>query len=197
MTTPLPFSWPYALLFWPVYIWVFIPELRLARRTRITSPAPVEDRGSARVLLLGFGFSSTAAFLLAFFAPAATLWRFRPVFFSLGVIALLAGSLLRRACFRELGRFFTGVVTIQPEHRLVDTGPYRWVRHPSYSAGLLILLGIGLSLTNWLSIAVCVVVGFAAYTYRARVEEQALLVALGDPYARFMESRKRFVPFVY
>jgi protein-S-isoprenylcysteine O-methyltransferase Ste14 len=189
--------WPYLLVFWSVYFWVFVPEFGLLKKTRIAGPAPVEDRGSLRVVALAFGLSSTAAYLLAFLVPNATIRSFRVPCFLLGVLALAAGSVLRRRCFLELGRFFTGAVTIQPDHRLVDTGPYRFVRHPSYSAALLILLGIGLALTNWLSIAVCVVVGLLGYSYRARVEEQALLSALGPPYAEFMASRKRFIPFVY
>jgi protein-S-isoprenylcysteine O-methyltransferase Ste14 len=196
MTTPLPFTWPYLLVFWPVFVWVFIPEFRLLRRTPLTA-APAEDRGSLRVVMIAFGFSTTAAYLLAFLAPGATIQAFRLAFFFLGVLFLVAGGLLRRHCFRVLGHFFTGTITIQPDHRVIDSGPYRWVRHPSYTAALLILSGIGLALTNWISVAVCVVVGFVAYSYRARVEEQALLRALGPPHAQFMASRKRFIPFIY
>jgi protein-S-isoprenylcysteine O-methyltransferase len=195
--TPLPFVWPYALVFWPVYAWVFVPEFGLLKKTRVAGPAPVEDRGSIRVVVLAFALSSAAAYLFAFFVPRATILPFRAACFFLGILALAAGTLLRRRCFLELGRFFTGAVTIQADHRVIDTGPYRFVRHPSYSAALLILLGIGLALTNWLSIAVCVVVGLLGYSYRAHVEEQALLAALGAPYAEFMASRKRFIPFVY
>ena len=197
MITPLPFVWPYLVVFWPVYLWVFAPEFGLLKKTRVAGPAPVEDRGSIRVVVLAFGLSSTAAYLLAFFAPGATIRSFRVPCFLVGVLALVAGSVLRRRCFLELGKFFTGAVTIQSDHRLIDTGPYRFVRHPSYSAALLILLGIGLALTNWLSIAVCVVVGLLGYSYRAHVEEQALLSALGTSYAEFMATRKRFIPFVY
>src|SRR5262249_29262104 len=112
------------------------------------------------------------------------------------VSALVSGSLLRRHCFRVLGAFFTGAVTIQSDHRVVDAGAYRWVRHPSYSAALLIVLGIALSLGNWLGSGVALAAAFPAYSYRARVEEQALLASLGDPYARFMATRKRFIPFI-
>jgi protein-S-isoprenylcysteine O-methyltransferase Ste14 len=197
MTTPLPFTWPYALVFWPVYVWVFLPEMRLLRRTPGGTAAPAEDRGSLRVLVVGFGLAIFAAFLLAFFAPWATLPGKRWVWFSIGVLSLASGGLLRRHCFRVLGEFFTGAVTIQSDHRVIDSGAYRWVRHPSYTAALLIVLGIAVSLGNWLSVIVSFPLAFLAYSYRAHVEEQALLSSLGAPYAHFMAARKRFIPFIW
>jgi protein-S-isoprenylcysteine O-methyltransferase Ste14 len=98
---------------------------------------------------------------------------------------------------RVLGTFFTGAVTIQADHRVIESGAYRWVRHPSYSAALLVVLGIALCLSNWLSAAVSFAIAFLAYSYRAHVEEQALLSSLGAPYGQFMASRKRFIPFIF
>jgi protein-S-isoprenylcysteine O-methyltransferase Ste14 len=194
---PLPFTWPYLLAFWPVYIWVFIPEMRLLRRTPRGAHAPPEDRGSLRVLMLGFSSALLAAFALPFVVPHATLPGNRFVWFVLGVLTLVCGSLLRRHCFRVLGAFFSGVVTTQADHRVIDSGAYRWVRHPSYSAALLVVLGVALSFGNWIGVVLSFVIAFLAYSYRAHVEEQALLTSLGDPYARFLATRKRFVPFVW
>jgi protein-S-isoprenylcysteine O-methyltransferase Ste14 len=196
MTMPLPFTWPYALLFWLVDLWVFIPEFRLLSRTPMSTATPPEDRGSLRVLLAGFNLAVVAAFLLPFVAPQAALPGNRLVWFFLGVLTLFSGGLLRRHCFRELGKFFTGVVTVQADHRVIESGAYRWVRHPSYSAALLIVLGIAVSVGNWLSVVVSFVLAFLAYSYRAHIEEKALLASLGAPYARFMDTRKRFIPFI-
>ena len=197
MTTPLPFAWPHALIFWAVYVWVFVPEFRILGRTSLSRPTPVEDRGSLRVLTFGFSAAVMAAFLFPFAAPWAELPGRRAVWFFVGVLLMIAGSLLRRHCFRVLGRFFTGAVTIQEGHRVIDTGAYRWVRHPSYSAALIIVLGIATAPGNWIGVVVAFAVALAGYSYRARVEERALLASLGDPYARFMASRKRFIPFLW
>jgi len=196
LTTPLPFTWPYNLVYWTIHVWVFAPEILVVRRaTRGVIPA--EDHGSLRVVLaLGF-VAMLAAFLLPFLVPWATLPGNRVACFCAGLITLVAGSLLRRHCFRELGAFFTGAVTIQANHRVVDTGAYRWVRHPSYSAALLMTLGIAIAMGNWLGVAASFAIAFVAYAYRANVEERALLDALGEPYAAFMEKRKRFIPLVY
>ena len=193
---PLPFTWPYLLVFWPVYVWVFIPEFRVVSPA-VKTPVPAEDRGSLRVLMIGFAVATLAAFLLPFVVPWAILPGNRIFWFFLGVLILISGSLLRRHCFRVLGEFFTGTVTIQTGHRIIDSGAYRWVRHPSYSAAMLIILGIATSAGNWLGIIVSMAVAFSAYSYRAHVEEQALLSSLGTPYAQFMATRKRFIPFVW
>jgi len=195
--TPLPFVWPWTLLFWPVYLWVFLPEFRIVARSPLTTPAPAEDRGSLRVIMVGFSLATLGAFVLAFAVPDATLPGPRTAWFFAGVATLVLGSLLRRHCFRVLGTFFTGAVTIQAGHRVVESGAYRWVRHPSYSAALLIVLGIALSLGNWLGLVVSLIVAFVVYSYRAHVEEKALLSSLGAPYARFLATRKRFIPFIY
>jgi protein-S-isoprenylcysteine O-methyltransferase Ste14 len=197
MVRPLPFTWPYALIFWAVYTWVFIPEFRLLGRSPLRTPAPAEDRGSLRVVVMGFNVAAMAAFVIPFVFPQAALPGNRFAWFYAGIVTLVAGSLLRRHCFKVLGRFFTGAVKIQEDHRVIESGAYRWVGHPSYSAALLIVLGMSLSLGSWLSVVVAMAVAFFAYSYRARVEEQALLAKLGAPYAQFMSTRKRFVPYVF
>ena len=196
MPLPLPFTWPHLLVFWAVYIWAFIPEFRIVRAARST-PEPAEDRGSLRVVLLTFNIAIIAAFILPFIARRAALPGNRSAWYYAGVLTLYCGSRLRRHCFRALGTFFTGTVQIQSGHQVVDGGAYRWLRHPSYSAALLMVLGITLALGNWLSVAVCFIMTASAYSYRAHVEEHALLASLGAPYARFMATRKRFVPFIY
>jgi protein-S-isoprenylcysteine O-methyltransferase Ste14 len=177
-------------------MWVFAAEYRVLGGTPITRPAPTEDRGSLRVVLIGFALSMFAAFYFPFAMPWAALPGPPLIWFAAGLVSMVAGSLLRRHCFRVLGAFFTGAVTIQKEHRVIDTGAYRFVRHPSYTAGLLILLGVAVAGGNGLGALVAFVVAWLAYWYRARVEEQALLAALGEPYARFMATRKRFIPFI-
>jgi protein-S-isoprenylcysteine O-methyltransferase Ste14 len=170
--------------------------MRLLERTPRGPRAPAEDRGSLRIVILGFASGMFLAFRLAFGVRGAALpWP--PVWFVLGLATMVAGALLRRHCFRVLGRFFTGAVTIQADHRLIDTGAYRFLRHPSYSAALLIIVGFATALGNWASVLAAFVCAFCGYAWRARVEERALLAALGEPYARFMAARKRFIPLLY
>jgi len=138
----------------------------------------------------------SALSLFAFLVPWATMRPHRVSIFWAGIILMLAGTGLRRHCFRMLGSSFTGAVIVRPNQSVVERGAYRWVRHPSYTAGLLIFLGAGLALTNWLSVLTIVIFTVAVYGYRVKVEERELVATLGEPYLAYMRRTKRFVPFV-
>jgi protein-S-isoprenylcysteine O-methyltransferase Ste14 len=88
-------------------------------------------------------------------------------------------------------------VRASADQAVVTRGAYAIVRHPSYTAGILLNTGIGIALGSWASAGIQAVASFAAYSYRIAVEERALLVAIGEPYRQFMSTRKRLIPFVY
>ena len=189
---PLPFVWPYALIFWVVMVWAFFPESILARRAR-KGPTPPTDLGSTRLILGATQLAMVIALVAAFFVRP---FPSRLSLFWVGMVLLVAGSALRRHCFRVLGQWFTYAVMVVNDQRVVDRGAYRWVRHPSYTGGLLMFTGIGLALGNWVSVAVLTLTTIAVYAYRVKVEERALIESIGEPYRTYMASRKRFIPFV-
>ena len=194
MIRPLPFVWPYALVFWAVELWAFYPEfsvLRSAKRSGNT-----QDAKSLQVILRGLNAAYFIAFAIAF-APWMQILYYRTAMFFIGVALMVAGSLLRRHCFRQLGASFTGDVRATSEQKVVTSGAYSLLRHPSYTAAIILNIGIGLSLGSWASVLVLVVTSLAVYSYRISVEERALLAAIGQPYELFMRSRKRLIPFLY
>lgn len=71
------------------------------------------------------------------------------------------------------------------------------MRHPIYAGAMLVMLGVGLALGNWLSLALCVLLPLAAYVARIRVEEAALEDALGDAYRQYERGKSRLVPGVW
>ena len=105
--------------------------------------------------------------------------------------------MLRWYAIIYLGRFFTVNVAIAADHRLIDGGPYRFVRHPSYSGALMVFLGLGLCIGNWLSVAVMIVPISLVFIWRIHVEEAALLQGLGDSYREYMGRTKRLIPSIY
>lgn len=195
---PLPFVWPYWLLFWTVFLWAFSPEYRIVRNARkpaARSDSP--DAGSVRLIILGMGLASIIAFPLAWVAVLRLPAAWQPVVFGIGMAALIAGSLLRRHCWRLLGASFTGDVRAKADQPIVTTGAYALVRHPSYSAGILMNAGIGLALGSWGSTALLVLASFVVYSYRIAVEERTLLAIIGEPYRQYIRARRRLIPFVY
>jgi protein-S-isoprenylcysteine O-methyltransferase Ste14 len=110
---------------------------------------------------------------------------------------MAAGIVLRQWAVALLGRYFTTDVRVHPGQAVIDTGPYRWVRHPSYTGLLLTLVGIALALGNWAALPVLIVVPAIGVVNRIRVEERALLDGIGEPYRRFAATRARLVPHVW
>ncbi len=195
---PLPFVWPYGLLYWTVCIWVYAPEFRIVRKAqKPAADADSPDAGSYRAIVLGGGIAFAIAFPLAWVhalrLPAAIV----PAAYAIGLATIVAAGLLRRHCFRLLGASFTGDVRAHADQAIVTTGAYALVRHPSYSAGILMNIGIGLALGSRASTAVLALAAFAVYGYRMAVEERALLAVLGEPYREFMRTRRRLIPFIY
>ena len=195
MVTPLAYTTPYAWIFWAVFLFCYVPEFAIIARSR-RAPGEKTDRGSTLVIVLAGWIGMFSAFAVAG-VPAFILHRGQKIWFTLGIAALLAGTALRRHCWRVLGNYFTGDVRTASDQPVIQEGAYRWVRHPSYTGGMLMYLGIGLSLTNWLSVLLVTGMGLAAYLYRVRVEERALLRQMGVTYEDYMRRTKRFVPFVF
>jgi protein-S-isoprenylcysteine O-methyltransferase len=118
-------------------------------------------------------------------------------FYLIGLLLFIGGIVLRWYSIFYLGRFFTVDVAIASEHQVVDSGPYRLIRHPSYTGALIAFVGFGLCLGNWLSLLLTTLPISAAFLWRIRVEERALLEALGDDYRAYMRRTKQLLPFVY
>ena len=194
---PLVAVLPYAPVFWTAWVWAFLPEWRIIRRARASGAAVApQDAGSLRLIVVGINVALCAAFALAFLVPGAAIVRHRAGVFWAGVALLVAGSLLRRHCFRVLGAWFSGAVSVRADQPVVEGGAYRWVRHPSYTAAMLMFAGVGLALGNWVSLGVLTVAPIPIYLYRSSVEERALVATLGEPYRAYIRRTKRFVPYV-
>lgn len=184
------------VLYVAIAIWA-IPEWIGTYFQRPEEGAVRHDRGSHFVLFFSLVIGMVAAFACASAVPQATIaWR-QPVLFWIGIALMLAGVAFRWYAIRVLGRFFTRIVATRAGQTVIDKGPYRLIRHPSYSGGLLTVLGVGLALTNWLSLLVLVVPALIGYNYRVHVEERALCEVLGEPYRNYMKRTRRFIPYVW
>jgi protein-S-isoprenylcysteine O-methyltransferase Ste14 len=187
---------PFALPFWAVYIWTRHGERRVLLRDRSGEERRDKDAGSWQMINYGTKAARALAFVVAFVTASAFEGPARIVLYSAGVLTMLAGALLRRHCFRALGSSFTFQVTVSEKSTIVRQGIYRWVRHPSYTGGMLYNIGIGLALTNWWSVLLLAVGMTAFYLYRVRVEEVALCRTHRE-YADYMRRTKRFIPFIF
>jgi protein-S-isoprenylcysteine O-methyltransferase Ste14 len=189
----LVFDFPEAILFWIVFLWVFVPEARLIR-TSSRSSSQAQDAGTLRLIVVGNNVAIFLGFVSSFVPLFAVPWS--QLFFIFGTCLLFAGGILRRLCFRTLGKYFTGNVVVTSDQIVIERGPYRFVRHPSYTAGFMIFIGTGFALGNWLSIVFLFAGPCFVYFWRVRAEEKALLEMIGEPYRAYMARTKRFIPFL-
>lgn len=154
------------------------------------------DRGSY-ALLMGAMFAGIFFGFFFMYSPWATVTWQPAAWFWIGIVLMLAGAAYRWYAIKVLGRFFTRSVATRDGQYVVDTGPYRRIRHPSYAGALVTLLGLGMAMGNWASLAAVLAGGLIGYGWRMRVEEQALCTDLGDPYRQYMRRTWRIVPHLW
>jgi protein-S-isoprenylcysteine O-methyltransferase Ste14 len=172
-------------------------EWSIRLRSRMNHGGTKHDRGSFFVIIATSLVGVGSAFVLAQDVQSAGIGVGRWPIFVAGLVIVLLGVALRQWSVLTLGTFFTVQVQVRSDQTVVDTGPYRWVRHPSYTAIVMSFVGIGVALENWLSLVVLIVVPSVGLVIRIRVEEKALLEALGEPYREFSATRARLIPKVW
>ncbi|MGH9413775.1 MAG: methyltransferase family protein [Terriglobales bacterium] len=173
-----------------VETWVWMRERRLSRGQR-------QDRGSVLWIVLWVWAGIWAGFLAMYnfgpgaFPPAATAW------FAAGIVITWLGAAFRLWAIRTLGSFFRVRVEIQPEHRIITHGPYRFIRNPAYTGATITMLGFGLTMRNWLSVVFCLAGILIAYSRRISVEQKALEAHFGDVYGAYIRRTWALIPFIW
>jgi protein-S-isoprenylcysteine O-methyltransferase Ste14 len=161
-------------------------------------------RGATRIGGRGFWLAAGACviatnvvlYLAPHILPAATI-RPGTVAFGGGLAILLAGIALRGWSFQALGEYFTFSVQVSSDQPVITNGPYRLLRHPSYTGILLICAGFGLASANWIGLAGLTLLPLAVILWRIHIEENALVATLGDRYRRYAAHHKRLVPLIW
>jgi protein-S-isoprenylcysteine O-methyltransferase Ste14 len=187
-THPVRFAW--------LGVAVAAGLIELAGALRRRPEAVRRDQGSLLVLRA----CVIPAVVLLILSPRIAAWAdLRPPlpFVVAGIVIFAAGEALRIWAKTALGRYFTYTVQTSSDQPVITSGPYRFVRHPSYTGLWLMMIGIGFAWANWLGLVVLAVAALGALIYRIRVEERALTSELGESYRRYAEGRKRLVPFVW
>jgi protein-S-isoprenylcysteine O-methyltransferase len=171
-------------------------ELFLLATRRSKVKAKSADRGTIYAVWTLIAGGTLAGYLLA---RQVTLLNcpVESLFVCLAVLLLVNGVALRIWAIQHLGRFFTVDVGIQQGHHVVEDGPHRFVRDPSYSGSMLALVGIALLTFNWLGLFLIITCTMLAYALRVWVEEKAMLAQFGAKYSEYAAHTKRLVPWIY
>jgi len=181
MSPGLPVSFPSsgeAILFSVVFFGWLASEIvvsmilpRLRRYGSGVKPAK-KDRGSGLVIIAGVMLAIIVAFTFSRQKIALLPeWTFYP-----GIALMIAGVFVRLWSVAILGRFFSMLVSVQEGQPIIRDGPCRYIRHPSYTGAILVLIGLGLAIRSWGAVFILVWISGTVYGYRIRVEEKALVI---------------------
>ena len=180
-----------------VLIWA-LSELWLGWKRRSEDRSRTRDRGTLRLLLVTVYVCIGMAVWLSYRAEGhiGNAGIRQPLFWA-GLVLMTSGLVLRFWAIRVLARFFTIDVNIQPGHELIRRGPYRLLRHPSYTGSLMTFLGFGLALGSVWSLLVVMAPVTAAFLWRMRIEERVLADAFPAQYPEYARQTKRLIPFIW
>jgi len=167
-------------------------NLRQRSKGKVTS---TRDKGS---LWLLYGLI-TLGYALSFSIGATKMGRVYPwnTFFALGMLLMVIGLTVRIHSILTLKQFFTYSVTKVENQKIIETGLYKFIRHPGYLGQLIIFFGISTSISNLLSIFVMMVLVSVGYLYRIRLEERFMVEELGEDYLNYQARTKRIIPKIY
>ena len=169
-------------------IWVFLRD-----RGKEGRGATPEGRRTFAVLAIAVALAMN----LPGVAPRFDVRTNFAAYFAFGIALVWVGLLFRIWCIRTLGRFFSTQLVIQRDHDLITAGPYRSLRHPSYTGGLLTMIGLGISLGNGISLVVLLFTALIVYVRRIKAEENLLAAAFGDKYEAYRRRSWALIPFVW
>jgi protein-S-isoprenylcysteine O-methyltransferase len=166
-------------------------------RKRAADGGKAHDRGSLQVLHVAIWGSVFVAVWLSRKGIGRYDENLRIPLFWTGCALMVAGMAFRWWAVRVLAEYFTVDVGIREDHKLVRSGPYRVLRHPSYTGSLATFYGFALALGSAWSLLLVAVVVTAAFLWRIRVEERALIAAFPRDYPAYARETRRLIPFVW
>jgi protein-S-isoprenylcysteine O-methyltransferase Ste14 len=180
---------------WIYVLWI-LSEILLNRLLRSgKSDKKSSDKNSLLLIWVTILISITIGIFVSktTFYPIITNHQF-PL---LGLAMICIGIIFRLIAVKQLGRFFTVDVTIRENHQLLQTGLYKFLRHPSYTGSLISFLGFAFSINNWLSLVIVFLPTLFAMIHRINIEEKVLTEQFGKQYLDYIAKTKRLIPFIY
>jgi protein-S-isoprenylcysteine O-methyltransferase Ste14 len=169
-------------------VWILV-ESPIAKKDVNTEGKSTLDFGTCQAYALG----QAGTILTAFGFPSV--WRAPSAVHFIGIFIFISGIIYRLSAIRTLGQFYSHRVRKVEQHRIVDSGPYRIIRHPAYSGMIIAHAGVTLYFFNWVTLAVLLVILVPSIILRIFIEEKMLFEIEG--YSDFAKERKRLFPAIW
>lgn len=170
---------------------IYLARMVELKTKRNTIPGPIKENLTLRLFMLAgtlMLLGGIAEFLLR---RSSLLW---PTFIA-GWLCALGSFAIRRRAIAALGQFWSLHVEIRENHKFVQTGPFRWVRHPTYFSMILELMCIGLIMNAYVTFIVTAAIFIPALLLRLKLEEAALVEKFGPAYEAYQRERPAIFPY--
>jgi protein-S-isoprenylcysteine O-methyltransferase Ste14 len=177
------------------YLYGFFEVFMNLRQRSKNNATTSSDKGS---LWLLYGLI-TVGYALSFAIGATKIGRVYHwnTFFAIGMALVVIGFVIRIYSILTLNQYFTYSVAKVENHKLIETGPYKFIRHPGYFGQLIIFMGISISISNGLSIVLMMIPVTLGYLYRIKVEEKFMTDQFGEDYQHYLDRTRRIIPLLY
>jgi protein-S-isoprenylcysteine O-methyltransferase len=170
-------------------------EIYMSRRNRGARKVTLSgDKKSLVLLTLSIGLGYWLSFIMAS-SRTGRIFHWNTMFIT-GMILAGTGLIIRVSSILKLKNQFTYTVTKIDNHRLIETGLYKRIRHPGYLGQLIIFLGISTSLSNWISILLMMIPVTCGFMYRIIIEEKFMEEQMGKVYSDYKRRTYRLIPWI-
>lgn len=170
---------------------IYLARMVELKTKRNTIRGPVKENLTLRLFMLA-GTLMLAGSITEFLLRHSSL--FWPTFVG-GWISAAASFGIRRRAIAALGKFWSLHVEIRDGHEFVHSGPFRWVRHPTYFSMILELMSIGLILNAYVSFIVAAAIFIPTLLLRLKLEETALVEKFGATYQTYQRETPAIFPY--
>jgi protein-S-isoprenylcysteine O-methyltransferase Ste14 len=190
---------PTLILNWQVIFLALVCSVLFATQPRLSLNESKEkkatDRNTIWLIILVSGLGQIASLVEWSYFPSIS--EPKNVWIAPGAILLISGTTFRLYAIHALGNYFSSTVQIKEEHKIISTGPYRFLRHPSYTGAYMAMLGSAVFLQ---SLAGIFIFGFGmlfAYHLRIKTEEQTLTQKFTKEYLSYAQRTYKMFPFIW
>jgi protein-S-isoprenylcysteine O-methyltransferase Ste14 len=147
------------------------------------------DYGTCELYAIG----QATVFLSALWFTSA--WQYPNLWHFIGFITFLVGIAYRLWAIKTLKKYYSHMVREVEGHKIVDSGPYRHIRHPAYAGMILINVGVVIFFFNLVTLLLFLLVLIPAIILRIIIEEKTLFTIEG--YEQFAQNRPRLIPGIW
>lgn len=195
----LPLTGKLLLLFnWQVIFLATVCTVLFATQPRLSFNESKEKKATDRytiwLIILVSGIGQIVSLIEWAYFPTALssdIWKY------VGVALLIIGTIFRLYAIRILGKYFSATVQIKAEHKIITAGPYKYLRHPSYTGAYLAMVGCALFLNSMAGLFILGIGMLIVYHIRIRVEEKTLVKNFGIFYKLYASRTDKMIPLVW